>query len=194
MEQEKQTPSGEQMGAMPPITSEPGDPTRPIHIVSHTWSEKTRQDGDYIRDNLAFEDKWASYSDGLKIIIPEEMRKLFANGGVVTCSPEDHLLLFGGNHWNYYQRLLAKQVGTSPINNEMARHIYENMHRFSRLNDDGSITITREQASYAGIESDVVIVGVVYHAEIHAKDAYVISQKTDALLARKDRFRKFFNK
>ena len=145
-----------------------GSPTRPIHIsLNADWNQESKKLEDYIRDSKPFEGKFQSYISNYCMIIPEELRHLFETGGVLTVSTEKHLVLFGNLHWRRMQRLLSKEVGLSPVNNEVARHIYSNMYRFQRLNEDGSINIPIELAQYAGLTKDVAIIGMIYHAEIH---------------------------
>ena len=171
------------------LESSLGGPTQPIHITNNSWQERFLIQADFIADRHAVEGNWQSYIDSFKLFIPEELQHLFKNGGVITASPDNHLLLFGNIHWIHYMKLLAKETGLSPILTELARNAYENMHRFSKLDEDGSITITPTLIRYANIDSDVAIIGMIYHAEIHNKDAYVESQKREMLEDRKKRFR-----
>lgn len=181
MDQEKQT-------IAPPV--EQGSPSAPIHITQNSWDEETNRLEDYIRNNLAFEGKIESYIDSYRLMIPINFRHLFETGGVITFGTERHLMLFGLRHWERYQRLLAKQVGLSPVNNELARHIYSNMYRFTSLNDDGSVNIPYELLDYAGINRNVAIIGLIYHAEIHNKTGYLAQQKPEVTKSRLARFRK----
>lgn len=167
-----------------------GSPTRPIHITASTWAERTKLLEDNIRDEVPFEGQWQSYIEACKLFIPTELQHLFTGGGVVTVSTENHLLLFGQRHWARYQRLLAKEVGLSPVNNEVARHIYSNMHRFNKINEDGSITLTPELIRYADFSEEVAIIGLIYHAELHDKSTYVASQNPIEQRSRIDRFKK----
>ena len=177
------------------IKTNTGSPTSPLYITVNTWHEQTKKLEDNIRETAPFEGQYQSYIDsGFKLIIPDQLRHLFETGGVVTVSTGDNLMLFGLRHWSYFQRLLTKQVGLSPINNELSRHIYENMQRFDKLNDDGSIVLSPQLKKYARLNNDVAIIGMIYYAEIHDKDGYLSSQKIEALLDRKARFKKLFSK
>ncbi len=178
----------------PDQPSEQGSPTRPIHIsLNADWNQELKEYEDYIRDNRPFEGKWQSYITNYCLIIPEELRSLFETGGVLTVSTENHLLLFGGVHWKRMQKLLSKEVGLSPVNNEVARHIYSHMYRFNKLNENGSINIPLELADYAGLSKDVAIIGMIYHAEIHDKQSYLTSDKPENRASLLDRFRKMRN-
>ena len=167
-----------------------GSPTRPFHITPHSSEEDFKKTEDYIRDSVPFEGKWQSYVSNYSLVIPEELRDLFSSGGVVTVSTENHLMLFGTVHWSRMQRMLAKSVGLSPVNNELARHIYSKMHRFHKLNPDGSINVPIELIQYAGISKEVAIVGMIYHAEIHDLQTYKTSDTPDNRKSMLDRFRK----
>lgn len=172
-------------------TSQPGSPSQPLHHTPHTWEERTHQQDEYIRDSAPFEGKWQSYvDDSRRLIVPKELHKLFSSGGVVTVSTEKHLLLFGSVHWLRFQRLLAKEVGLGPVNNEVARHTYSYAYRFNKLGDEGTIALPTDLLRYAGIKSDVAIIGLVYLAEIHDKDTYVESQRATAINGRLARFKK----
>lgn len=171
-----------------------GSPARPFHVsLKSDWNDETKKLEDHIRDSKPFEGKWQSYISNYCLIIPEELRDLFSTGGVVTVSTEKHLLLFGSAHWNRMQRILSKEVGLSPVNNEVARHVYSHMYRFSKLNPDGSIPITLELMDYAGLNRDVAIIGMIYHAEIHDKGEYLSSEAPDKQQSMLARFRKMRN-
>lgn len=164
-----------------------GGPTNPIHITDNSWAEKTKRLEDNIRDSVPFEGKFQGYIDGNKLVLPEELHHLFVGGGVVTFSTERHLLIFGNRHWERYQRLLSKDVGLSPVNNQVARHIYSSMHRFNKLNEDGSIILPTELLKYANLTDEVAIIGMIYHAELHDKKAYLIGEtpeERDKLLSK----------
>lgn len=175
-------------------SQEQGGPTRPFHIVTETWNEKTSKLEDYIRDNKAFEGKFQSRVDGSKLFIPDEMKPLIESGGVVSVSTENHLLIFGHTHWQRYQRILSKEVGLSPVHNEVSRHVYGNMYRFSKLTDDGAIILPRELIQYAGLKDDLVIIGLIYHAEVHEKKTYLNLESEDNKISRLERFKKIIFK
>ena len=168
-----------------------GAPSRPIHISQKSsWSDRTKEMEDYIRDNVPFEGKFQSYLKSYQIIIPEQFRKNFSSGGVVSVSTEKHLLLFGTIHWSRFSRLLAKEVGLSPDHNSAARHIYSNMYRFDKLNENGTIDIPLELVKYADLNEEIAIIGLMYHAEIHDKKTYLASEKPDEKHSLLERFKK----
>lgn len=174
----------------PDRPSEQGSITRPFHINAHSTEEDYRKLEEYIQNSKPFEGKWQSFISNYSLVIPEELHEIFSSGGVVTVSTESHLMLFGTPHWARMQRILAKQVGLSPVNNELARHIYSHMYRFHKLNEDGSINIPIELAQYAGLSKEVAIVGMIYHAEVHDKQSYLTSDAPDNRQSMLDRFRK----
>lgn len=178
----------------PDRPSEQGSITRPFHVsIYGDWNEQTKKLEDFIRDSRPFEGKWQSYISNYCLVIPEELRELFEGGGVMTVSTENHLLLFGNIHWSRMQRMLSKEVGLSPVNNEVARHIYSHIHKFNKLNDDGSLNVPIELAEYAGLKKDVAIIGMVYHAEVHDKTSYLTSEAPDKRESMLARFRKMRN-
>lgn len=165
-------------------------PSHPLYVKQRSWDDITRELEDHIRNNDAFEGKWQSYLNGYQLVIPAEMRDIFRTGGVLTASTENHLLLFGKKHWERLQRNMAKMIGLSPVNNSLARHIYEKAYRFDRLNTNGTIDVPISLVQYAGIESEVAIIGLVYQAEIHDKKSYVASQQPEQQSGLLDRFKK----
>jgi DNA-binding transcriptional regulator/RsmH inhibitor MraZ len=167
-----------------------GSLTRPVHMTSNSWDETTKKLEDSIRETAPFEGKWESYISRYQLIIPTDLRHLFDGGGVITVSTESHLLLFGNRHWARYNRLLTKAVGLSPVLNSVSRHIYGNMHRFSKLNPDGSIDIPTELRDYAELGDKVAIIGVIYHAEIHDKQSFSESEGIKAKNSLLERFKK----
>ena len=167
-----------------------GSPTRPFHVSQNSWDEHTKKLEDNIRDSVPFEGKWQSYIKEFRLFIPEQLQHLFDAGGVLTVGPDNHLMIFGVRHWSRFQRLLAKEVGLSPVHNEVARHYYSNMIRFNKLNDDGSVDIPLSLATYASLEKDVAIIGMIYHAEIHNIDSYLKSEQPEERKGLLDRFKK----
>jgi DNA-binding transcriptional regulator/RsmH inhibitor MraZ len=167
-----------------------GTPTQPLHITPHTWQESHKKLEEYIRDDKPFEGKFQTYLSNYTMLIPTELRDLFDGGGVLTVSTEKHLLLFGAPHWLRMQRILSKEVGLSPVNNELARHIYSHMYRFDKLNDDGSINMPIELVQYAGLTKEVAMIGLIYYAEIHNKQKFVDSEKNDEINGKLARFKK----
>lgn len=165
-------------------------PTRPLHIKANSWDETTKQIEDSIRELSPFEGQWQSYILNYQLFVPEQLRPLVEKGGVITVSTENHLMLFGNKHWNRMQRILAKEVGLSPVHNEVARHFYSKMYKFSKLNDNGTIDIPLNLIYYAGLEKDVALIGMIYHAEIHNKESYMQSEKPEIKKSLLDRFRK----
>lgn len=165
-----------------------GGPSRPLHIVIDSWYEQTKKLEDDIIENSAFEGEWQSYlQDGFKIIIPDEMRKLFKFGGVVTAGVDHNLNLYGNKHWSRLQRVLSKENAMSPVNTSFMRHIYANMIRFDKLNDDGSIVLPLELIKYARLTDEIAIVGMVYYAEIHNKRDYIEDKKLESFLLHKEK-------
>lgn len=178
----------------PDRPSEQGTPTRPFHVsIYGDWNEQSKKLEDYIRDSKPFEGKWQSYISNYCLIIPDELKDLFDGGGVLTVSTENHLLLFGNVHWSRMQRLLSKHVGLEPVNNELSRHIYSHMHKFNKLNENGSINIPLELADYAGLSKDVAIIGMIYHAEIHDLQSYKTSNAPENKQSLLDRFKQMRN-
>lgn len=167
-----------------------GSPSKPLHITPNSWNEETKKLEDNIRDTVPFEGKYQSYIKGFQLFIPKEFQSLFEHGGVLTVSTENHLMLFGNRHWSRMQRILSKEVGLSPVHNSVARHFYSNMHKFSKLNDNGTIDIPIPLAQYAGLEKEVAIIGMIYSAEIHNKQAYLLSEKPEERKGLLDRFKK----
>lgn len=165
-------------------------PTKPLHLKMNSSDERTKEMEEHIRNSSAFEGKWQSYlNKDFKLIIPPSLVGHFSSGGVVTVSTENHLLIFGTKHWDRMQRILAREIGLSPVHNGVARHYYSNMYRFKQLNEDNTLDLPLHLIQYAHLAKEVAIIGMVYHAEIHDKEGYLSSEQVEkkSLL---DRFRK----
>lgn len=164
----------------PAFVATQGGPTRPIHISTQkTWDEQTRQIEDDIRMFAAFEGRWQSIITNGRLTIPEQLRHIFADGGVVAPSQNKNLLLFGSKHWLRYSRVIAKDIGTDPVHNDIARLTFSNMHRF-KISETGDIDIPADLLEYAAIDSEVAIIGVMYHAELHNKQLYLSGQTNNS--------------
>lgn len=166
-----------------------GSLTNPVHIVGNTWNEETKNLEKFISLNCPFEGKWQSYISEGNLIIPDNMVGLFDAGGVIATSTENHLWIFGLRHWERMQRIISKKVGLSPINNETARHVYQNMHRFKKP-ENNQISIPNDLLNYAGIDKDVVIIGMVFFGEIYDKNSYKVSNSSEAKKGLLNRFKK----
>lgn len=157
---------------------QPGSPSSPLYLKIDNWNEHTRRIEDDIRETVPFEGNWQALYDAEnnKLVLPTEIRSLFDSGGVICYGVGQHLMLFGAKHWYRYARVLAKKLGINPVHGEVARHIYSSVYKFSKLNPDGSIPLRVSFAEYADLDQTVVIVGSMYHAEIHDKAAYLQGQ------------------
>lgn len=165
-------------------------PSRPLHFKVNSWDEETHTMRENIRSSYPFRDRWQTLIDTEhKLIIPEQLRRLVAEGGAVTVSTNGHLMLFGKRHWNLKERILSKQSGSEPIHTDEARHLFESVMRFDRLDENGAIEITPYLADYANLTDTVVIIGMVTYAEIHDRKTYMQTQTKEGKATLKDRFR-----
>lgn len=170
------------------MTEEQGTPQRPLHVVQHSWNEETAKLEDTIVDNYAFENKYESFINGTIMAIPDQLKPLLENGGVITLGPEQNLLLFGKLHWRLFQRKLSKLNNLNPVNNNMLRHLYSNAHRFNGL-EDGGIFVPVQLLDYAGIDDNkVAIIGMMSHAEVWDKFTYKENQKKERLEEQRKQF------
>lgn len=111
-----------------------------------------------------------------RLLIPEAYKELLQFGGVVTVGVDENLLLFSNTHWEYITRALSRQFdATNPNSAAMIRHIYGRHSEFSKPNDDGSIGLNTDLVSYANLKQKIILVGLIYYAEIHDADHFYSS-------------------
>lgn len=107
-----------------------------------------------------------------RLLIPDAYKTLLEFGGVITAGTDTNLLLFSSQHWQRTVESLSKQVGFDPDRNSLVRHVYGRHVEFAGLNEDGSITLNDDLVGYAGLKDEVVLVGLIYYAEVHAAQHY----------------------
>lgn len=163
-------------------------PTRPLHLRISSWEEETHRLEDRIREQYPFSGRWQSIiTPSSKLLIPKELQHLFADGGVISVSTNHHLILYGKQHWQRMERKLAKDIGLEPVHNDRARHLLESLYRFDGLDKDGAVDVSVYFKEYANIKDEVVIIGTIFHAEVHDRKTYMETQtkiSKDSLLQR----------
>lgn len=181
----------EQQNYISAITGDPyfAGPARPLHLQINSWDEETRKLEDHIRTNHPFEGRWQSLVEHSRLIIPEQLRPLVQDGGYISVSTDSHLILYGKKHWHRMQRELSKHTGLEPVHTDKARHFFESLYRFDKLDDNGSIEVPAFLLEYADITHKVVLVGMVLFAEIHDRSSYMQSQKKEEKRSFVSRFR-----
>jgi DNA-binding transcriptional regulator/RsmH inhibitor MraZ len=108
-----------------------------------------------------------------RLLIPAAYTELLQFGGVVTVGIDENLLLFSNVHWKHITRILAQQIDVSDITSgAIVRHIYGRHSEFNKLNDDGSIGINNDLIGYAKLKNKIILVGLIYYAEIHSGDHF----------------------
>lgn len=161
--------------------SDMAGPTNPFYIKLQTEAEFARHTDDFIAERYPFKGRWQTYLNGNDLMIPEVYSGLLEDGGVVTNGTENQLLIFGDIHWNRMIRIVTTQLGIDPLMNDSMRWLYSRHQEFKELNEDGSITLSDELIAYAKLKAgvsrangqgNVVIVGLLYYAEVHDKDQY----------------------
>lgn len=107
-----------------------------------------------------------------RLLIPQAYTELLQFGGVITVGTDEHLMLFSAQHWQRMVASLSTQVGTGISQDQLVRHVYGRHVEFEQLNDEGngvkSISLNSDLVTYARLVDKVVLVGLIYYAEVHA--------------------------
>lgn len=127
---------------------------------------------DHIRHALPFKGRYGTVINDRRLMIPADFMPLLEFGGTITYGNDEQLLLFGRQHWSRMEQLLIKDLGLKANHDSLVRHFYRAKMDFDKLNDDGSVTLSRALMQFAGLKDKAVMIGVVYFAEIHNPEKY----------------------
>jgi DNA-binding transcriptional regulator/RsmH inhibitor MraZ len=124
-------------------------------------------------EGTAFKGRYQTYlTPDKKLMIPADYQPLLKDGGVITTGTDSHLLLFGRVHWERMLQVLRSQTPEG-IDQAVVDHLYGEQQVFSKLTDDGAIILNRGLIKHAELENRIVMIGVVYYAEIWNRDTYM---------------------
>ncbi len=168
------------------LHDERGSLINPLHVkhvaANQTLGELEKQ----IRDDYPMEGVWSARLSGRRLLAPSCYINALALGGVITAGASKNILIFGNLHWERFQQLLAREysIGVSQIETTVARHMFSHMQRFDALDADGGIELNKNLADFINVDDgDVVIVGMVYFAEVYSSKNYEAQKLTPADIA-----------
>jgi DNA-binding transcriptional regulator/RsmH inhibitor MraZ len=123
-----------------------------------------------ILDSEAFTGRWQTYLTGDRLVVPQAYHELLRYGGVIAPDQAGAgLLLFGMLHWQRVASVIAGQMGLDPAKHDVMARIYDHKHLiFKRLNDDGTITLSKELIDHAGLKKGAIVTGRIYYAYVAA--------------------------
>lgn len=173
----------EKEGAMEvDINLKDGGVTRPFYVNNSVAVRPSEVDsiGRDILRSTAFRGRWQTFLNGSDLMVPGDYHDLLKDGGVITTGPDVHLMIFGKRHWERMEMMIASQLGVDFNRVNVMRHIYMHHAAFDGLNPDGSITLSDELINYAGLRQGVdadgkgfvIMVGLIYYAEVYDKQSY----------------------
>lgn len=153
--------------------------------ISPTPSLPSFNNADFLATQRPFKGRYGTelyvVDKETRLAVPDAYKPLLQYGGVVTVGLDENLLLFSNKHWELITKMLAQQAGDAPGGATLVRHIYGRHVEFEALNEDGSITLTQDLINYARLNKKVVMVGLIYYAEVHRDDHF-----NDSLLSADD--------
>jgi MraZ protein len=107
-----------------------------------------------------------------RLIVPARMRDEIEDDSVVlVMSPEGCIQLFSGRGWRSYEDKLLEQRRTRPETRSVIRRIASSAHT-DHIDRQGRMTIPQHLRTHAGVDRDVVVVGVFDHAEVWSPERW----------------------
>ena len=113
-----------------------------------------------------------------RLIMPAKFREQLGDEFIVTKSPDKCLYIYSNDDWRVFEEKLA----TLPITNKETRQFV----RFflagaadCEVDKQGRILLPANLREYAGIDKEVVSVGVYSRVEIWSKDRYLENSDFD---------------
>lgn len=101
-----------------------------------------------------------------RLIVPSRLRDELEDDKVVLVVwPDGCISLWSGPGWQNLQGELLRQSKASPANRSAIRAIASSAHT-DLVDRQGRISVPQHLRDYAGIDRDVVVVGVLDHGEI----------------------------
>ena len=118
-----------------------------------------------------------------RVNIPAKLRKAVSSEAndtfVITRGYEQCLFVYPLDEWNKLEKSIRELSPTNPKHRFFMRTLLERATE-SQLDGQARITIPRELAQLAGIEGDVLILGVLERMELWNPTRYQEYQKTQA--------------
>jgi MraZ protein len=107
-----------------------------------------------------------------RLIVPSRLRdELDEDRVVLVVWPDGCIGLWSGPGWQSLQSELLRQSKSNPDNRSAIRAIASSAHT-DQVDRQGRISIPQHLRDHAGIDRDVVVVGVLDHGEIWSPDRW----------------------
>lgn len=130
-------------------------------------------------DDKAFQGHYQTILRDKDLVIPSDYEDILKDGGVITAGLNSNLMIFGKAHWGRMMKFISKQMDEIGNRQAVIKHVYNHAVEFDSLKQPGAfITLTDDLINYAKLKDEVVMVGVIYYAEVYDKATY-----TDAMLS-----------
>ena len=105
-----------------------------------------------------------------RLIVPSRLRDELDEGRVVlTIHPDGCIALWSGEGWREFEAKLLTQRGSSKDARKVVRTFAASAFT-DEVDRQGRVAVPQHLREQAGIEKDVVVVGVLDHAELWSPD------------------------
>lgn len=117
-----------------------------------------------------------------RLIIPAKLREVLGDACVITTEVHDCLSIFTMDSWDALEEKLLKLPRSK---SRLVRHYTENAMDVT-FDKQGRVMLTPNQREKAGIEKEVVLIGMIDHIEIWDKEAYEHEQAVADDISKED--------
>ena len=118
-----------------------------------------------------------------RVVMPARFRERLAPGAVVTKGQERCLYVFAADRWEAEVARVSRLPRTNATNRNFARAFFGGASDVA-MDKQGRLPIPPALRSYAGLDKDVVVVGVSDHLEIWDAGSWQsLSSQADELYA-----------
>jgi MraZ protein len=114
-----------------------------------------------------------------RVPIPPRYRSEFATGALLVQAPENCIQVFTDSAWETEAAVLEQLSPESEDARNALRDFYGNTHEVPK-DSQGRIVIPPQLREYAGLDKDVLVVGVKDRLEIWDRQAYEASRQVFA--------------
>ncbi|MDD3368069.1 MAG: division/cell wall cluster transcriptional repressor MraZ [Lachnospiraceae bacterium] len=113
-----------------------------------------------------------------RVIIPAKFREALGDSFVVTKGIDDCLIAYDKNEWNVFEENLKKLPTIQKNNRKFVRFFLAGAAEVE-VDKQGRILVPPVLRDFAGLEKDVVLVGVANKVEIWSKERWDASATYD---------------
>lgn len=121
-----------------------------------------------------------------RVMLPAKIRSEMGDSFVITRGPDRNLIIYTEDEWNKKTQFLEELSDNLPNNRRIKRFFYAGARR-DILDKQGRILIPLPLRAHAGLEKEVVLIGISNYLEIWAKEQwekmdFEINNSIDSLL------------